>query len=327
MTQALVLGSTGCIGNNTVRACLEAGWTVRALRRSSSPTWMLDDLDVEPATGDLYDPASLLAAMRGCDVVFHAAAYYPPNSLDMDGSLREAVTGMRNVLSAAAEAGVGRLVYSSSLTSLGPPAEQGRLADERDFYLPGSTGSVYFESKWVMEAEAWRAAGDGLPVVITLPTAVFGPWDVKPTTGDILIAVAKGRFPVWLDLSLNVVDARDVGLGQVLAAERGRIGQRYILGGENVALREALTVAAREAGAKPPRRRASVGLVVRLAKAVDALGRLPGIQPPSMEHFKTVGEWRAINTEKARKELGFEPRPFIGTIRDTLAWFREHGYL
>ena len=327
MTHALVLGSTGCIGNNIVRACLQAGWAVRAFRRASSATWMLDGLDVEQALGDLYDHPSLVAAMRGCDVVFHAAAYYPPNSLDMNGSLREAVAGMRNVLSAAAEVGIGRLVYTSSLTTLGPPADPGRLADESDFYLPGSTGSAYFETKWAMEAEAWRAATEGLPVVIVLPTAVFGPWDVKPTTGEILITVAKGRFPVWLDLSANVVDARDVGLGQVLAAERGRLGHRYILGGENLALRDALAVAAREGGARPPRRRASVKTIVRLVKAVEALGRLPFIQPPSMEHFKTLGEWRALNTDKARQELGFAPRPFLDTVRDTLAWFREYGYL
>ncbi len=332
-TQALILGSTGCIGNNIVRACLEAGWAVRAFHRASSQTWMLEGLDahgpqgVEHTIGDLDDPASLVAAMRGCDVVFHAAAYYPRHSLDMAGSLREAVTGMRNVLRAFAEAGAGRLVYTSSLTTLGPAAEPGRLTDERDFYLPGSTGSAYFETKWAMEAEAWRAAAEGLAVVIVLPTAVFGPWDVKPTTGEILLNLAKGRLPVWLDLELNVVDARDVGRGQVLAAERGRAGQRYILGGENLALREALTIAAQEAGVPPPRWRASLGLVGGLVRVAEALGRLPLVRPLPLEHFKTLREWRALNVDKARRELGFEPRPLVETVRDTLAWFREHGYL
>lgn len=327
MMTALVLGSTGCIGNNVVRACLEAGWTVRAFHRSSSKTWMLDGLHVEHALGDLADPASLVTAMRGCDVVFHAAAYYPHHSLDMAGSLRDAVRQMRNVLGAAAETGVGRLVYTSTLTTLGPPAEPDRLTDENDFYLPGSTNSAYFESKWAMEAEAWRAIAEGLPLVIVNPTGVFGPWDVKPTTGEILLNLAKGRLPVWLDLEVNLVDARDVGQGEVLAAQHGRIGQRYILGGENLALREALTVAAREAGARPPRWQASLGLVRALVRMGEGLGRLPFIKPLPLEHFKTLSEWRALNTDKARQELGFQARPFVDTMRDTLAWFREYGYL
>jgi dihydroflavonol-4-reductase len=288
---------------------------------------MLDGLQVEHAIGDLANPASLVTAMRGCDVVFHAAAYYPRHSLDLAGSLRDAVHGMRNVLGAAAETGVGRLVYTSTLTTLGPPAEPDRLTDEGDFYLPGSTNSAYFESKWAMEVEAWRAIAKGLPLVIVNPTAVFGPWDVKPTTGEILLNVAKGRVPVWLDLEVNVVDARDVGQGEVLAAQHGRIGQRYILGGENVTLREALTVAAREAEVGPPRWQVSLGLVRALVRIGEALGRLPLVTPLPLEHFKTLSEWRAINVDKARQELGFQPRPFLDTVRDTLAWFREHGYL
>jgi dihydroflavonol-4-reductase len=273
------------------------------------------------------DPASLATAMRGCDVVFHAAAYYPLHSLDMAGSLRDAVSEMRNVLHAAAETGVGRLVYTSTLTTLGPPSEPDRLTDEGDFYLPGSTSSAYFESKWAMEAEAWRAIAQGMPLVIVNPTAVFGPWDVKPATGEILLNVAKGRLPVWLDLEINVVDARDVGQGEVLAARHGHVGQRYILGGENLALREALTVAALEAGARPPRWRISLGMVRTMVRIGEALGHLPLVPPLPLEHFKTMSEWRALNTDKARRELGFQPRPFVDTMRDTLAWFREHGYL
>jgi dihydroflavonol-4-reductase len=327
MTTALVLGSTGCIGNNVTRACLEAGYTVRAFHRPSSQTWMLEDLDVEHRVGDLNALPSLAAAMLGCDVVFHAAAYYPLHSLDNHASLRQAVGEIRNVLIAAAEAKVTRLVYTSSLTTVGTPGAPERLADEGDFYLPGSTNSIYYETKWAMEAEAWRAIAEGLPLIIVNPTVVFGPWDVKPTTGQILLHVARGHVPLWLDLKLNVVDARDVGQGQVLAAERGRVGERYLLGGQNLTLREALTMVAQEAGVRPPRWRPSLSFVSTLVRLADILGRLPLVKPLPLEHLKTIGEWRALSTEKARIELGFETRPFIDTVRDTLAWFRAYRYL
>jgi dihydroflavonol-4-reductase len=327
MTVALVLGSTGCIGNNIVRACLAEGWEVRAFRRAASQTWMLNGLDLQHVVGDLGDLASLVGAMRGCDIVFHAAAYYPRHSLDLQTSLQAGTSQMRRVLMAAMQAGVGRLVYTSSLTTIGPPDAPGRLGDEDDYYLPGSTGSAYFECKWLMEAEAWRFASAGLPVVIVNPTAVFGPWDVKPTTGQILIDVARGRLPVWLDLEANVVDARDVGRGHALAAKRGRVGERYILGGENVSLRGALDVTACQAGVRPPRWRASLGLVKTLVRLGEAAGRLPLVRPLPLEHLKTMGEWRALNVEKAQRELGFDPCPFAVTVADTLAWFSEYGYL
>jgi dihydroflavonol-4-reductase len=288
---------------------------------------MLDGLDLERAIGSLEAQDSLVRAMHGCDVVFHAAGYYPRHSQDWSGSLRAAVGGMRNVLAAAADSAVQRLIYTSSLTTLGTPDSQDRLADERDFYLPGTTTSVYFESKWAMEAEAWRAVAEGLPITILCPTAVFGPWDVKPTTGEILLNVAKGRFPFWLDLDVNIVDARDVGMGHILAAQRGRAGQRYILGGENLTVREAVSIAAEQAGANPPRWHASLGLVGALVKTGEALGRLPLVEPLPLEHFKTLSEWRAVNVDKARQELGYRSRPFVDTVRDTLAWFNEYGYL
>jgi len=321
------LGATGCIGNNTVRAGLAAGWQVRAFHRPSSDTWMLDGLNVEHTLGDLGDPTSLLEAMRGCDLVIHSAGYYPSGPGDMAGSLRQATSQMRHVLDAAAETRVRRLVYTSALTTVGAPGEANRLADERDYYLPGSTGSSYFESKWAMEAEAWRAIARGLPVVIVNPTVVFGPWDVKPTTGEVLLNVARGRLPVWLDLDINIVDARDVGQGQVLAAERGRVGERYILGGQNLPFREALGLAAREAGAPPPRWQLSVSLLRRLVGLGEALGRLPLLRSLPLHHLRTVTEVRALSTAKAQEELGLETRPVVETIRDTLAWFREHGYL
>ena len=300
---------------------------MRAFYRVTSQTWTLEELDVEHKTGDLNDPTSLRDAMRGCDTVFHAAGYYPRHSQDMAGSLRKAVSGVRNVLRAAAEANIDRVVYTSTLTTIGPPSEPGRLADERDFYLPGSTNSAYFESKWAMEAEVWRAAAEGQPALIVNPSAVFGPWDVKPTTGEIFLRAAKGHLPAWLELETNIADARDVGHGHILAAERGRIGQRYILGGENLTVRQALMAVTEAAGLKPPRWRASLRLVSALVRFGEALGRLPLVRPLPLEHLSTLREWRPFNTSKARQELGFQSRPFMDTVRDTLTWFREYGYL
>jgi dihydroflavonol-4-reductase len=245
----------------------------------------------------------------------------------MSSSLRVAVEQMRRVLRAARESEVGRLVYTSSVTTIGHPGESGRLADERDFYVPGSTHSAYYESKWAMEAEAWRAAAEGLPVIILNPSTVFGPWDVKPMTGQIMVMAAKGHVPFWLNLEQNVVDARDVGIGHVLAAERGQIGERYILGGENATIRGLLGAIADEAGHAPPKWRAPLGAVMALVKVAELLGRLPLVKPLPLEHFKTLREWQALNIGKARDRLGFSPRPLSNTVRDTLAWFREYGYL
>jgi dihydroflavonol-4-reductase len=208
--RALVLGATGFIGGQIARALVERGYDVRGLRRPASPTQAIEGLPVEFVHGDLRDRASLLAAMRGVDALFHAAAYYPHNSLAPRRSLRIAVAGMRNVLECARDAGVGRVVYTSSLSTIGPPARGRSLADERDLYLPGSVADPYFEAKWAMECEAYRAAAAGQDVVSLCPTVVFGTGDVKPTTGVALLAVARGLAPAYVEGDINVVDVRDV---------------------------------------------------------------------------------------------------------------------
>jgi dihydroflavonol-4-reductase len=172
-----------------------------------------------------------------------------------------------------------------------------------------------------MEMEAWRAAAEGLPVVILNPTAVFGPGDVKPTTGEILLRVAKGQFPVYLDAAINAVDVRDVARAHVIAAERGCSGQRYILGGHNLLLLDLLATTARVANVPPPRWRLSPWLVDWLLAAGDAM-RLP---VPDLA--KGIRLWQPLNCEKAQRELDLRPRPFEETARDTIAWFREHRYL
>jgi dihydroflavonol-4-reductase len=315
------------IGGNLVRALASAGITVRGLKRPDSPTWHLEGLPVEWVVGDLMDRSSLSTAMDGCQALFHAAAYYPQHSNDLPGDLRTSVAGLRNVLAAATEAQVEKVIYTSSLTTVGPPGEPDRLADERDWYLPGSTHSAYFEVKYAMEMEVFHAVARGLPAVVVNPTVVLGPGDVKPTTGVLLVALAQGWIPVWVPATVNIVDVRDVAAAQVVAVERGQVGERYILGGHNVSVRQVLTLAAALAGVRPPRRSISLKWIDILVSVGEIISRLPLIPALPLEHAKTLRQWQPLSAAKAQRTLGFRPRPLEATIRDSLAWFRAHGYI
>lgn len=320
----LVLGATGFIGGQIARAALEAGWTVRALRRRPNAVGALGDVanQVEWTPGSL-NSATLSEAMSGCDVVFHAAAFYAERTKDVTGSVQRGVTEMRHVLAAFAASGAKRLVYTSSLTTVGHSPDAHRLADERDFYIPHSTNSAYYEAKYAMEVEAYRAAAEGLDGVILCPTAVFGPGDVKPTTGKLLIEVARGHVPASFEATVNLVDGRDLASAHIAAAQRGQSGHRYIIGGHNITLNEALTVAAQEAGVPLPRWRLPRKLVLGLIRAMDILPF--AVLPDTM---RMVGHLQPLNTNKAQRELGLtEPRPLQDTVKDTLAWFRANKYL
>jgi dihydroflavonol-4-reductase len=325
----LVLGATGFIGGQIVRALAERGYTVRALRRSKSSTLALAGLPVEFVSGDLRDRPALLAAMRGVEAVFHAAGYYPHNSLAPRRALRQAVAGMRHVLECARAASVGRVIYTSSLSTIGPPAVGRALADERDCYLPGSVADPYFEAKWAMESEIYRAAVAGQQVVTLCPTVVFGPGDVKPTSGTILLALARGLLPAYVEGRINIADGRDVADAHVVALERGRPGERYILGGHNTTTGAALTLAARLANVPAPRVRLPADLALLAGKLgeVAALA-LPG-RPflPFSEAIEMIRHGQHYDCAKAQRELGLASRPIEATLRDSLAWFREHGYL
>ena len=327
--RALILGAAGFIGGQIARALAERGHSVRALRRANSSTVALGGVPAEFVYGDLRDRMTLLAAMRGAEAVFHAAAYYPPNSLAPHRSLRIAVAGMRNVLECAREAGVGRLVYTSSLSTVGRPPAGRALADERDYYLPGSVADPYFEAKWAMEAECYRAVAASQDIVALCPTAVFGPGDVKPTTGLTLLALARGLLPTYVEGRTNIVDVRDVAQAHVAALASGRGGERYILGGHNPTVGATLGLAARLAGVPPPRVRVPARLALLAGKLGEAAAlALPG-RPflPFSEAIEMIRHGQHYDCAKARRELGLAGRPIEETMRDSLAWFREHGYL
>lgn len=320
--RVLVLGATGFIGGLIARTAHEMGLEVHGLRRRPGAVGAIGDVPVTWHDGDLDDASGLDSAMQGCDVLFHAAGYAPHSERSIPRAKQQGVRQMRHVLDAAKRAGVGRVVYTSALTTIGvPPPGEGRLADERDGYLPGSVPNCYYEAKWAMEHEALRATLGGLPVVIMIPTAVFGPGDVKPSTSEILLELAKGRIPVGVDVWSNIVDGRDVALAHTRAATKGEPGQRYIIGGHNLHVGEALQQAAQIIGVRPPKPVLRRETVAALLKVGDVL-RLP--IPATM---RALPYWIPLNTEAGQRAFDITPRPFEETVRDTVAWFRENGYL
>lgn len=321
MKPILVLGATGFVGGQIALAAAERGWPVRAARRRPDAVGALAGVPINWVQADLDDAASLEAAMRGCSAVFHAAARYPQDFRHIPAGVAQAESEIRRVLDAAKRAGVDSFIYTSSLTTAaawragqGP----GRLPDERDFYVPGSARSVYYEAKLAMERIV--LAEREIPVQALLPTAVFGPGDVKPTTGVVLRDAARGLFPVYFDATLDIVDGRDVAASHLAALERGRPGERYILGGHAVSMLELLSTACRLAGRPPPKIKLSPRLFAGLIRVADAI---PFVSLP--ENIRTFAFWQPLSSAKARRELGHLSRPFEETVRDTLAWFAAHA--
>jgi dihydroflavonol-4-reductase len=317
----MIFGAAGFIGGQIARAAVSQGWEVHGLRRSAS-TGAVGDLPIQWHNGTLADTAGLTRALRGCDVLYHAAGYYPTTHHALRPAMHAAAAEMRSVLTATRRANVPRLVYTSSLSTIGaPPLDAGRLADERDAYLPGSAPSAYYEAKWLMEQEALRAVINGLPVVTLIPSAVFGPGDVKPTTGELLLLIGKGRVPAAIDVETNFVDGRDVADAHIAAAEHGESGQRYIIGGYNLNVADVIRDAARIAGVKPPRFTLSHRSASRLMWVARTL-RLP-----ISDLLFGIDHFQPLDSSKGWQTFGFTPRPFADTIRDTLDWFGMNGYL
>ncbi len=320
--RVLILGATGFIGGQIARVTCAAGLEVCGLRRAAGAVGAAGDLSIRWIEGDLSDSTRLAQAMRGCDVLYHAAAYYPYFERDPGRAAAHARGQIRLLIAAARDAGIRRVVYTSSLTTIGgPPAGEDRLADERDAYVPGSTRNAYFEAKWVMEQEALGASGRDLEVVALIPTGVFGPGDVKPTTGQLLRDLARGRMPLGVDVVTNFVDGRDVALAHLRAAEQGAPGERYIIGGHNLSVGEMLREAAHAAGVRPPVATLPRGAAIRLVRLGAAL------HLPIPELARGLEYFQPLNSEKGWKTFALTPRPFADTARDTIAWFRQNGYL
>lgn len=330
MRRALVTGGTGFVGSAVARRLLREGVAVRVLARKGGDRRALRGLDVEIAEGDLLDPATLLPAARGCDALFHVAADYRLWVPDPDALYRTNVDGSANVVLAAAEAGVARMVYTSSVAVLGH-ADDGGPADET---TPSSLGTMighYKRSKFLAEEKIRDLhRRHDLDLVIVNPSAPVGPFDVKPTpTGRMIRDAAAGKMPAYLDTGLNIVHVDDVAAGHVLAHARGRAGERYILGGENLTLREIVTTLARMAGRRPPLMRLPYGAVMPIAFVSETAARFLPIGEPrvTMDAVRMAKKKMFFSSAKAGTELGYIPRPASDAFRDAIAWFRANGYM
>jgi dihydroflavonol-4-reductase len=323
MKPTLVTGASGFLGWHVARLLVERGHRVKALLRPSS---QIRELDVESVVGDLRDPASIERAVAGCGLVFHVAADYRLWAADESELYRSNVDGTRNVLQAARHAGVERVVYTSTVGCIGVP--QGGEGNEDCPVSLDQMKGAYKRSKFLAERVALESAASGLPVIIVNPTAPVGDHDSKPTpTGRIVLDFLKGDMPAFIDTGLNVVDARDVALGQLLACERGRSGERYILGSENLTLAQILGVLAAISGRPAPTVQLPYAVAYAAGVVTTAWARVTGKPPRApLDAVRMARKKMFVSHAKAARELGFAPGPAEGALRRAVEWFRANGY-
>ncbi len=326
----LVTGATGFVGSAVVRRLLDRGMPVRVLVRPASDRRNIADLPVEVAEGDLREPAGLAPALAGCQALLHVAADYRLWTRDPGEVYRTNVEGTLSLLEAAKDAGVGRVVYTSSVATLGFNPDGTPADEDTPVSLEDMIGH-YKRSKYLAEQEVRRlVAEESLPVVIVNPSTPVGPRDIKPTpTGRLIVEAASGRIPAFVETGLNVVHVDDVAEGHVLALERGRVGERYVLGGRDMSLSEILAEIAALAGRRAPRLRLPHGAVLPLAFLAEGWARLTRGKEP----FVTVAGVRMarkrmyFSSAKAERELGYRARPAEAALGEAFDWFRQHGYL
>jgi dihydroflavonol-4-reductase len=322
MKPTLVTGASGFLGWHVARLLVERGHSVRALVRPGS---RVDGIDVAPVTGDLREPDSLARAVEGCGFVFHVAADYRLWAKDPSDLYRSNVDGTRNLLEAARRAGVERVVYTSTVGCIGIPHDG--IGDETTAVTLADMAGDYKRSKFLAEQVALEFARDGFPVVIVNPTAPIGDHDVKPTpTGKIVLDFLNGAMPAFIDTGLNVVDARDCAEGHLLAREKGRPGERYILGSENLTLAQILEKLAAITGRRAPTVRLPYAVAYCAGACSTAWAGLTGIPPRvPLEGVRMARKKMWVTSEKARRELGFDPGPAGIALRRAVEWFQSAG--
>lgn len=324
----LVTGATGFLGSAITRALLERGETVRVLVRRESDRRNIDDLDVELAEGNLNDPKSLQTAVKGCRAVYHAAADYRLWVKDPRELYDTNVSGTRALLRSASDAGVERIVYTSSVATLGREPS-GRPADERTPVTIDDMTGHYKRSKFLAEQDVNQLVRDEeIPVVIVNPSTIIGPRDIRPTpTGRMVEEAARGKIPAFVDTGLNVVHVDDVAAGHVQAYECGKIGERYVLGGDDMMLREILAEIASLVGRRAPRIRLPRAAVLPVAYVAEFAARIRGsaVEPlVTVDGVKMSKTLMFFSSEKAKNAIGYSPRPGREALADAVEWLRVH---
>jgi dihydroflavonol-4-reductase len=325
--KVFVTGGTGFVGANLVRSLLDQGYQVKALVRGTSDRANLQGLDVELVTGDLNDP-DLGPKLRGCQALFHVAAHYSLLQRERDRLFEINVLGTRNILQAAREAGVDRVVYTSSVAAIGVPTD-GSIADETYQSEPDRLIGAYKQSKYWAEQEANKAIALGQDIVIVSPSSPIGPFDIKPTpTGDLVLRFLQGRMPAYVDTGLNFVDVRDVAQGHILALEKGIRGDRYILGNANLSLKEVLDLLGTITGSKPPKYQLPLWLPLGVAwvdeKILGSLGKTPSVP---IDGVRMSQQKMFYNGAKAVETLGLPQTEVAIALADAVDWFKRSGYV
>ncbi len=326
----LVTGATGFVGSAVARQLVARGETVRVLARPGGDRRNLAELKLEVAEGDLGDPASLARALRGCQALFHVAADYRLWVPRPEEIYRANVAGTRRLMELAGEAGVSRIVYTSSVATLGILPD-GTPADEKTPVSLDDMIGHYKRSKFLAEREVDTLVREaGLPAVIVNPSTPVGPRDIKPTpTGRMIVEAAAGRMPAFVDTGLNVVHVDDVAAGHLLAFERGELGERYVLGGQNMALSEILAEIAALCGRRAPRVRIPHDAILPVAYAAEAWSRVTGRGEPfvTVDGLRMAKKRMFFSSAKAADRLGYKCRAAQEALADAVQWFRAADYL
>jgi dihydroflavonol-4-reductase len=326
--KALVTGATGFIGGNLVRELLKQGYQVRALVRKGSSQRNIGSLDVDVVLGDLRDRDSLEKALEGCDVLFHVAAAYTFWCPDPKVVYETNVKGTENILAAARDKRIKKVIYTSTESTIG--IADGCLGTEAMEASLDCLPGHYKKSKYLAEKLALKMCQQGLPLVVVNPTMPVGSWDIKPTpTGQVIVDFLNCKMPACVNTGLNVVDVNDVARGHILALEKGRLGERYILGNRNLTLREILAILERITGIKAPRFDIPIWLALGAAH-VDELvsGKVFRRRPRiPLEAVRAACKFRHFDCSKAVHELGFPQTPVEEAFDKAVKWFRQNGYV
>lgn len=316
------------MGSAVMRHCLDAGQDVRVIVRPGSDRKNLQDLDIEIFEGDLQDKASLTNAVKDCNALFHVAADYRLWIPDPEKMYRTNVNGTIDLMLASAEAGIDRIVYTSSVNVLGLNSD-GTPANEETPVIAGDIIGHYKRSKYLAEIELSKLVDQkGLPAIIVNPSTPFGPRDIKPTpTWDIILETLNDRMPAYVDTGLNIVHVDDVARGHLLAFDKGRVGERYILGGENMSLRNILSIICELTDKKPPSIKLPHNLILPIAWCMERWAEISNNQPrATVDEIRMSKKIMYFSSDKAINELGYEFRPAKEAIRDAIEWFVANGY-